>query len=56
MKVDYKSILESYEIANREFLNECAEIAMEADTLNATNATAKEAPNSTQNQVHFMIC
>lgn len=51
MKVDYKSILESYEIANREFLNECAEIAMEADTLNATNATAKEAPNSTQNQV-----
>lgn len=53
MKVDYKVILESYEAANRDFLNDCAEIAMEAETLNTTTATrSSNAPNSTENQVN----
>ena len=51
MKVDYKVILESYEEANREFLNECVEIATEAETLNTTTVS-KSAPNSTENQVN----
>ena len=51
MKVDYRIILESYETANREFLNDCVEIATEAETLNTTNATTKTAANSTENQV-----
>lgn len=53
MKVDYKVIMESYEVANREFLNECMEIATEAEVLNTSTANrANNAPNSTENQVN----
>ena len=53
MKVDYRVIMESYEAANREFLNDCMEIATEAETLNTTTASrANNAPNSTENQVN----
>lgn len=49
MKVDYNIILESYAIANEEFLNDCMEIATEAEALNTTTSAA---PNSTENQVN----
>lgn len=54
MKVDYNVILESYAIANEEFLNDCMEIATEAEALNTTTPAAqnKAAPNSTENQVN----
>lgn len=54
MKVDYNVILESYKIANEEFLNDCMEIATEAEALNTTTSAAqnKAAPNSTENQVN----
>lgn len=51
MKVDYKVILESYEVANRDFLNDCVDIATEAENLNTT-PTSKSAANSTENQVN----
>ena len=53
MKVDYRVIMESYEAANREFLNDCMEIATEAETLNTTTVNrTNNAPNSTENQVN----
>ena len=54
MKVDYNIILESYQRANEEFLNDCMEIATEAETLNTTTPAAQNnaAPNSTENQVN----
>ena len=57
MKVDYNIILESYQRANEEFLNDCMEIATEAETLNTTTPAAQNnaAPNSTENQVNGKI-
>lgn len=54
MKVDYNIILESYQRANEEFLNDCMEIATEAETLNTTTPAAQNnvASNSTVNQVN----
>lgn len=54
MKVDYNIILESYAIANEEFLNDCMEIATEAEELNSTTSAtqSKAAPNSTENQLN----
>lgn len=54
MKVDYNIILESYAIANEEFLNDCMEIATEAEELNTTTSAtqSKAAPNSTENQLN----
>lgn len=44
MKVDYNVILESYNRANQEFLDECLEIAFEADqTTNVASASVKVA-------------
>lgn len=57
MKVDYKCILESYERSNQEFLEDCMEIATEAEALNTTNVGAQNtnASNSTINQVQGKI-
>ena len=53
MKVDYRVIMESYEAANREFLNDCMEIATEAEILNTTTVSrANNTLNSTENQVN----
>ena len=52
MKVNYKVIMESYEIANRDFLNDCMEIATEAEAQLGTINTKYMTPARTMNTIN----